>query len=197
MVFVFVAVSAAVMQAKPVSAATNGVTVYFHNTVNWKQVYCYTWQGTSATGKAWPGTEMTNLGNGWYSFTYTGTKALNVVFNDNGKPKTNQTADYTPKDLPLTQSAYWFVPGTSSQDNANGMGGGVTVTVYKTAEAGWPTPTVASTTTTKSTTTTTKTTVTDNTPKTGDNNTVYAVGAIGLVSLIAMCAVFGKKKIHA
>lgn len=45
------------------SAALSGTTVYFKNTDNWSAVYCYSWVD-GGDDKAWPGTAMTDEGNG-------------------------------------------------------------------------------------------------------------------------------------
>lgn len=201
MVFALVAVSAMALQVKPVKA-NSGVTIYFHNTLGWKQVYVYTFNGSTAVGQAWPGSAMTSIGNGWYKYSYTSDKALNPIFNNNDSVSVAQTNNVTPADLSVSKSAYWFVPASGDSKNAYGKTA-VDVKVYTDAKsAGFTaasntstnTNNTSSTSTNKSTNTTG---TTDSTPKTGDSNTAAVVGIVGLVSLIAMCAVIGKKKAEA
>lgn len=175
------------------SAADSSVKVYYKNTTKWANVYLYTYQGSGSTGKAWPGTQMKDLGNGWFEATYTGTKALNCVFNDNGKPTTTQTANHTPADLDITKPAWYFVPGDGTAKNAGGMGGGVTLTVFDSAEkAGFPAAKA-----TESTATTSKPAATkDNTPKTGDVNYLPIAGVAAVVSLAGIAFVVSKKKVR-
>ena len=70
-------------------------TVYFDNSANkWSKVNIYAWttagQATTQYTGAWPGSAMTDLGDGIYSFELS-TSAVNVIFN-NGS---DQTADLT------------------------------------------------------------------------------------------------------
>lgn len=182
------------------SAADNSVKVYYKNTTKWANVYLYTYQGSGSTGKAWPGTQMKDLGNGWFEATYTGTKALNCVFNDNGKPTTKQTANHDPADLDITKSAWYFVPGTSEEDNAAGMGGGVTLTVFDSAEkAGFPAETTAneSKATTKTDTSSKTAATKDNTPKTGDANYLPIAGTAAVVAIAGIALLSSKKRVKA
>ena len=120
------------------SAEESTVKVYFKNSANWEKIYCYTWQGEGGTGKGWPGTEMTELGDGWYTFDYISTKPLNCIFNDNGQPKPVQTSNHTPKDLAIDKGAYWFVASSDVQESGDGMSSGYTVTISDTAPADFP-----------------------------------------------------------
>lgn len=198
MVFALVAVSAMALPVKPVKASS-GVTIYFHNTLGWKQVYVYTFNGSTAVGQAWPGSAMTSIGNGWYKYSYTSDKALNPIFNNNDSVSIAQTNNVTPADLSVSKSAYYFVPASGDSKNAYGKTA-VDVKVYTDAKSAGFTAASNTSTNTSSTNTnnSTKTAgTTDSTPKTGDNNTAAVVGIVGLVSLIAMCAVIGKKKAEA
>lgn len=92
-------------------------TVYFQNTGNWANVYVYAWtgSGSSATKYAgdWPGTEMTNLGEGYYSYTFTGTPEK-VIFNIGSNAK--KTADLTFADHALyTNDGTYTTPSTSTE----------------------------------------------------------------------------------
>ncbi|RFM27059.1 Ig-like domain-containing protein [Deminuibacter soli] len=75
-----------------VTAATS-FTVNFYKPSNWGTgIKIYWWSalpaGVLADG-TWPGVNMTNAGNGWYSYTFTNITSTNLIFNDG----TNQTAD--------------------------------------------------------------------------------------------------------
>ena len=114
----------------------SGSTIYVRDSAGWGTVYCHSWSDSSGT--TWPGTQMTNLGNGVYSIdidsSHTG-----VVFN-NGSG--TQTGDLTPNFGQI------FDNGTNSwsaYDGGNGggnSGGDVVVSgdyVYFTDNAGWGT----------------------------------------------------------
>lgn len=188
----------ALVPALPSQAAAKGVTVYFQNTLGWKQVYCYTWYGSGSTGSAWPGTEMTSVGNNWYSFTYTGSKPLNAIFSNNEKPTASQTANHTPGDLPLTQPAYWFTVVGGTSQNSGGMGGGANLKVNTAAQAGWPgAAAVSSSSAASSGTSAASSTAASSqvaSPSTGDNSAVPAIALIAVVSLAGAATLLAKKK---
>lgn len=197
------AVVALVFSAYLPAKAASGVTVYFQNSANWSAVYCYTWYGSGAVGTAWPGQQMTSVGNGWYSFTYTGDKPLNVVFNDNGKPTPNQTADQNPKDLPLTQSAYWFTLAGTSAQNAGGIGGGTNLTVHNTPESGWPGAAASSSSPSSSKAASTSSAASSSksasssaasSPDTGDHSPVTAAAGVAVLAVAAVAGVWFTRK---
>lgn len=192
MVFAVMAVSATAFAAAPAHAAEKGVTVYFQNSKSWENVYCYMWYGSGSVGKAWPGAQITKVEGttDWYQAIYTGDKPLNVIFNDNGKPKVTQTANHTPANLAITQDAYWFTLAATTSQNAGGEGGGTNLVVNTTAKSGWPTPAAA-------TDTSKEAAKTDNskdaTPKTGDNSKAPIAAVIGLAAAAGL-VVEGKRK---
>ena len=57
---------------------------------NWNTANMHYWNvtpsGTAATN--WPGVQMTDLGNGWWSYTIPNANCANIVFNDNGGAQT-------------------------------------------------------------------------------------------------------------
>lgn len=82
---------------------TTPIMVRFWKPASWDKVYLYAWtgEGTSAVqhlGK-WPGTELTQDAEGWYSYQFDATlKAVNFIFNGgNGKPQTGDL--YTDEDV--------------------------------------------------------------------------------------------------
>lgn len=80
----------------------NATVVYYKNTNNWQTPTAYMWRHESKA-TTWPGTEMDNLGDGWYSIdagNYT-----NIIFNNKGS---NQTIDLQ---IPQNVSAAAYVDG--------------------------------------------------------------------------------------
>lgn len=80
----------------------NATVVYYKNTNNWQTPTAYMWRHESKA-TTWPGTEMDNLGGGWYSIdagNYT-----NIIFNNKGS---NQTEDLQ---IPQNVSATAYVDG--------------------------------------------------------------------------------------
>lgn len=80
------------------TSAFNG-TVYFKYNDGNSDKYIYTWNSSNkveGTGK-WPGTKMTNLGNGIYSYVFDNTNSCDmVIFNDKGNSGGSfQTGDVT------------------------------------------------------------------------------------------------------
>ena len=79
----------------------NATVVYYKNTNNWQTPKAHMWNGGEAT--SWPGTEMTSLGDGWYSIDAGNNK--NIIFNNNGL---SQTGDL---EIPQNVSATAYVDG--------------------------------------------------------------------------------------
>ena len=80
----------------------NATVVYYKNTNNWQTPTAHMWRHESKA-TTWPGTEMDNLGDGWYSIdagNYT-----NIIFNNKGS---NQTGDLQ---IPQNVSATAYVDG--------------------------------------------------------------------------------------
>ena len=80
----------------------NATVVYYKNTNNWQTPTAYMWRHESKA-TTWPGTEMDNLGGGWYSIdagNYT-----NIIFNNKGS---NQTGNLQ---IPQNMSAAAYVDG--------------------------------------------------------------------------------------
>jgi len=71
---------------------TNAITVYFKKPAGWGVATIYYWETTPATpALTWPGVNMTDAGNGWYSFEINASSG-NIIFSDNGQ---SQSADLT------------------------------------------------------------------------------------------------------
>ncbi|UPZ16944.1 Ig-like domain-containing protein [Flavobacterium humidisoli] len=94
-------------------------TVYFYKPSNWGtgiKIYYWSALPTGILANAtWPGVNMTDAGNGWYSYTFTNVTSTNLIFNDG----TNQTADLN------RDKNGWYMNGTWYDSNP---GTGVAVT---------------------------------------------------------------------
>ena len=76
----------------PVTARAAETTIYFRNTENWSKVYAYAWSdGDSQMLGSWPGSLMTDGGDGLYSISVPD-GAKNIIFNDGSGV---QTGDLT------------------------------------------------------------------------------------------------------
>ena len=72
------------------ASAADGTTVYFKNTANWSTVNAYYWPKGGSGPISWPGTAMTNAGDGVFSIVVpTGNDC--IIFNNGG----TQTDDLT------------------------------------------------------------------------------------------------------
>lgn len=94
---------------------SNNFTVYFYRPSNWGTgIKIYTWStlpaGSLADG-SWPGANMTDIGNGWYSYTFTNVTSTNLIFNDG----TSQSADLNRTKNGWYQNNAWYDsnPGTT------------------------------------------------------------------------------------
>ncbi len=81
-------------------------TVHFYKPTSWGAgIKIYWWSaqpaGVLADG-TWPGVDMTNAGNNWYTYTFTNITSTNLIFNDG----TNQTADLS------RNKEGWYLNGT-------------------------------------------------------------------------------------
>lgn len=89
-------------------------TVYFYKPSNWGiGIKIYYWSALPSgvlADASWPGVNMTNTGNGWYSYTFTNVTSTNLIFNDG----TNQTADLSRNKTGWYMNNVWYDsnPGT-------------------------------------------------------------------------------------
>ncbi|MEE1218464.1 MAG: starch-binding protein [Ruminococcus sp.] len=67
-------------------------TVYFKNTNNWSNVYCYMWNNDGDKNNSWPGVAMTNLGNGVWSYKASKFYGSCIFYNS----ESNRTGDIVP-----------------------------------------------------------------------------------------------------
>ena len=70
----------------------SGITISFKKPSNWSSsvIYIYAWTDTTPNLlSTWPGVQMFNNGNSWYSYTFAQTiNNINVVFSNKGVPQT-------------------------------------------------------------------------------------------------------------
>lgn len=96
-----------------VNANTN-FTVYFYKPSNWGTgIKIYYWSALPTgilADASWPGVNMTDAGNGWYSYTFTNVTSTNLIFNDG----TSQTADLNRNKTGWYMNTTWYDsnPGT-------------------------------------------------------------------------------------
>lgn len=74
-----------------VGASGGWVKLHFRRPNTWSNTpHLYFWNPSPALANtAWPGTAMTNEGNGWYVITLTGAQCTNLIFNNQGTPQTS------------------------------------------------------------------------------------------------------------
>ncbi|MBS7230281.1 Ig-like domain-containing protein [Flavobacterium psychroterrae] len=89
-------------------------TVYFYKPSAWGtgiKIYYWSALPTGVLADAsWPGVNMTNAGNGWYSYTFTNVTSTNIIFNDG----TSQTANLSRNKTGWYMNDIWYDsnPGT-------------------------------------------------------------------------------------
>lgn len=89
-------------------------TVYFYKPSNWGTgIKIYYWSALPAgvlANATWPGVNITDSGNGWYSYTFTNVTSTNLIFNDG----TSQTADLNRNKTGWYMNNTWYDsnPGT-------------------------------------------------------------------------------------
>jgi len=89
-------------------------TVYFYPPAGWgSSIKIYWWDaqpsGVLADG-TWPGVNMTNDGNGWWSYTFTNVTSTNLIFDDGS----NQTGNLNSGTTEWYENNTWYTtnPGT-------------------------------------------------------------------------------------
>ncbi|MDH7447026.1 starch-binding protein [Aquimarina sp. 2201CG14-23] len=71
------------------SESSGSMTIYYKGTLSNPSIYY--WNTTPIeTSTAWPGNNMTDIGNGWFSYTFDTVNCANLIFSNNGA---NQTGD--------------------------------------------------------------------------------------------------------
>lgn len=118
----------------PASAAEkieNQITVYYYNENNWKSPYIY-YCCDNLAPVTWPGKQMNDFGDGWYSYTINNLKTAKVIFSDNGanqNPAQNQEG-YS------VEGEKWYKKGTWYQNRPEIQ----TTKIHYYNENGWSEP---------------------------------------------------------
>ena len=108
-------------------ATPTGLTIHFMKPASWSTARMHYWNVTATPAvpaSTWPGVQMTNNGNGWWSYTIPGATCANIVFNNNGSPQTS--------DLYRCGEG-WYNNGWSSSAPRLGTGEAITdqqITIY-------------------------------------------------------------------
>ncbi|MBR2715555.1 MAG: starch-binding protein, partial [Ruminococcus sp.] len=93
-------------------------TVYFNNTLGWKQPYAYIWRENGNNDEAlsaWPGKPMTHISGSIYYYTFN-SKYDSIIFNDgNSEGGAVKTQDIYP-----VKDGYIYMIGNSTGDNEFG-----------------------------------------------------------------------------
>ena len=93
-------------------------TVYFNNTLGWKQPYAYIWRENDNNDEelsAWPGKPMTHISGSIYYYTFN-SKYDSIIFNDgNAEGGAIKTQDISP-----VKDGYIYMIGNSTGDNEFG-----------------------------------------------------------------------------
>ncbi len=98
-------------------ATTTGLTIHFMKPTSWSTARMHYWNVTASpavAGTTWPGVQMVNDGNGWWSYTIPNATCANVIFNNNGSPQTG--------DLSRCGEG-WYNTSWSSSGSRFGTGG--------------------------------------------------------------------------
>lgn len=190
----------------PTAPTPANTTIYFKNAFNWSNVYCYMYYNNKDNGAAWPGTKMTNLGNGWFSIKYTGTSPIDPVFNDKNGKQTNNC-----KEMATSESNIYYVPVNDTATNPVGSSA-YQVNIYTdSVSAGYPAassssghPSSSSQTSSSSNTASASSSGTSATtssessvanPKTGNTNPIVAGSIVIFAAATVLGAIVTKKKL--
>lgn len=168
--------------------AASELVIHAKDGANWGTVNIYNWGDAGEIAGAWPGTEMTEEGDGWYTYTLETDYNLNLVFSaEGGAP---QTIDVN--DVNKDGGEVWVVIGGDSTENPKGISA-VEAVLYTTPEDGWPTIAAEENATADTSADTSSTTVTD-TPKTGEGAPVKAITYALLAAFTVGASALLKKK---
>ncbi|OXA76820.1 hypothetical protein B0A65_17950 [Flavobacterium frigidimaris] len=149
-------------------------TVYFYKPSNWGTgIKIYYWSALPAgvlANATWPGVNMTDTGNGWYSYTFTNVTSTNLIFNDG----TSQTADLSRNKTGWYMNNTWYDSNPGTVVAVTGVTLSPTTATLLVGATQQLTPTVA------------PATATNKTVSYSSSNTAIAtVNATGLITAIA------------
>ena len=96
----------AISASTPLYSQGDEVVVHFYNSYGWEKP-CVYYYGDDHYGDAWPGNEMSNDGNNWYSYTISDFSRVRVLFSDNG----NAQCPGQDEEGYLAEGEMWFCNG--------------------------------------------------------------------------------------
>ncbi|MDY4079597.1 MAG: type I pullulanase, partial [Clostridium sp.] len=105
------------------------LTVHYYNT-SWSTVNIYAYDESSGTAKlftgAWPGTKMTNDGNGWWSYEVTEAESGQIIFNNGSsqEPSGVGSSGYN------ATGEVWVKDGKVLTEDPNGPSEGTVIVKY-------------------------------------------------------------------
>lgn len=170
--------------------------IYFYNDQGWDKVCVWLWDNetTNQLGKsAWPGDEMTEVGDGWYIYEFAPTKDYKLLFTNGESSQTVQSAD---SDVLNSGKTYWIKVGSGEvKKNDSGTGAGKGLEIYTETQAGWPEgPAAEATEATTEDSKKTSSSKTDDSKKDGSNLTPIIIVVVVVLAAAAVGAVVCKKK---
>ncbi len=188
-VIFFTAVLLSAMYVSTAFAATSKIVIHAKDGQSWGSMNVYNWGDKGETAGVWPGTAMTEEGDGWYTYTIETEVPLNLVFSAaGGSPQSSNV-----NDVAVDSGEIWVVIG--GEGEANDMGASTNEAVlYTAAEDGWPTAVAATETTTEETAAATEdTAASTDAPGTGETGVPAAV-LFSLAALSASAMLIVRKK---
>lgn len=149
-------------------------TVYFYKPSTWGTgIKIYYWSALPTgilADASWPGVNMTDAGNGWYSYTFTNVTSTNLIFNDG----TSQSADLSRNKTGWYMNATWYDSNPGTVVAVTGVTLSPTTASLLVGATQQLTPTVAPATATNKTVT-----------YSSGNTAVATVNASGLITAVA------------
>ena len=109
-----------------------GFYVHYYNYNNWQNVKIYYYNDGQGEAAQWPGVNMVDDGNGWYSYKITGYENAKVLFNDGGTnqiPATMVEGFYVDSDM-------WYRNGVQTDERPD------EITVYFYKPSNWSAPNI-------------------------------------------------------
>lgn len=149
-------------------------TVYFYKPSAWGTgIKIYYWSALPTgilADASWPGVNMTDAGNGWYSYTFTNVTSTNLIFNDG----TSQSADLSRNKTGWYMNATWYDSNPGTVVAVTGVTLSPTTATVLVGATQQLTPTVAPATATNKTVT-----------YSSSNTAVATVNTSGLITAVA------------
>lgn len=118
------------------------LTIHFKKPSNWGTATIYFWQdnnGNPTSNTSWPGESMSDSdGDGWYTYTISGTDCSSIIFNNNGA---SQSADLNRCGEGWYDGSTWHSSNPDAGSGDGDGGGSADMTVYF-KPSGYSNPTI-------------------------------------------------------